>query len=483
MAKKKAVQRPRRQETEGKLSLDSSQESMGTPSEFGAEMTGRSIVTFLDDSPAAIKSALSTLKSRAGVSDVCRMADFNVESFAFDQAEQADAIVLDELGIAVVGGDTDRMSAMTSLAEAGDANVVVEPEYVNYTFNGAGLDDDVLEDDGAGEPVPTGGLSVSADFLRGYQQAVNTLVRSLIGGETGGVVAAEVEALAAFQDTAAATWGLHATRVLQSRFSGRGIRVAILDTGMDLNHPDFAGRAISSQSFVSGQAVQDGNGHGTHCIGTSCGSRRPGVGPRYGIAFEAHIFAGKVLSNAGSGNDGGILSGINWAIQNGCQVVSMSLGRAVRVGERPMQSYETAGRRALQAGTLIIAAAGNDSSRPSLTRPVSSPANAASIAAVAAVDSNLRVAVFSNGGINPGGGEINLAGPGVNVHSSWPMPRRLRSISGTSMATPHVAGIAALVAQEVPSARGVRLYHELRRRARRLPLPRRDVGNGLVEAS
>ena len=115
-------------------------------------------------------------------------------------------------------------------------------------------------------------------------------------------------------------------------------------------------------------------------------------------------------------------------------------------------------------------------------RPVDSPANAATIAAVAAIDANLRVARFSNAGINPGGGEINLAGPGVNVHSSWPMPLRLRSISGTSMATPHVAGIAALIAEEVPSARGVQLYREMRRRARRLPLPRTDVGNGLVEA-
>ena len=258
--------------------------------------------------------------------------------------------------------------------------------------------------------------------------------------------------------------------------------MAVLDTGLDLNHPDFQGRAINSQSFIAGEAVQDGNGHGTHCIGTSCGSRRPGVGPRYGVAFNAHIFAGKVLSNGGRGSDGAILSGINWALRNRCQVISMSLGRRVSPGERPTRNYETAGRRALRAGTLIVAAAGNDSSRPSQVIPVSSPANAASIAAVAALDANLSVARFSNAGINPRGGEINLAGPGVHVHSSWPMPLRLRSISGTSMATPHVAGVAALVAEEVPSARGVQLYRELRRRARRLPLPRVDVGNGLVEA-
>jgi subtilisin family serine protease len=107
------------------------------------------------------------------------------------------------------------------------------------------------------------------------------------------------------------------------------VKVAVLDTGLDLGHPDFAGRQITAQSFVQGEQVQDGHGHGTHCIGTACGPRTPGRLPRYGIAYQAQIFAGKVLSNAGSGGDGGILAGIDWAIRNGCAVVSMSLGSPV----------------------------------------------------------------------------------------------------------------------------------------------------------
>ena len=105
-------------------------------------------------------------------------------------------------------------------------------------------------------------------------------------------------------------WGLRATRVVNSRFTGRGIKVAVLDTALDLGHPDFQGRAITSQSFIAGQAVQDGNGHGTHCIGTACGSAMPPMLPRYGIAAGAQIFAGKVLSNQGRGFDSVWLRGV-----------------------------------------------------------------------------------------------------------------------------------------------------------------------------
>ena len=123
-----------------------------------------------------------------------------------------------------------------------------------------------------------------------------------------------------------------------------------------LDHPDLTGRRITAQSFIEGQQVQDGHGHGTHCIGTACGARRPGILPRYGVAYEAEIFAGKVLSNQGSGGDGGILAGIQWAITNGCAIVSMSLGAPVQAGQPFSQVFEQAARRALARGTLIISA-------------------------------------------------------------------------------------------------------------------------------
>jgi subtilisin family serine protease len=131
---------------------------------------------------------------------------------------------------------------------------------------------------------------------------------------------------------------------------------------------------------------------------------------------------------------------------------------------------------------LIVAAAGNESQRPTYIAPVGHPANCPSILAVAAIDARFLVAFFSCAGINPQGGQVDIAGPGVQIRSSWPRPRLYNTISGTSMATPHVAGIAALYAEASRNARGRALWAALIQNARRLALPSRDVGAGLVQA-
>ncbi|CAM3662490.1 S8 family serine peptidase [Castellaniella denitrificans] len=278
------------------------------------------------------------------------------------------------------------------------------------------------------------------------------------------------------------TWGVRAVGADASPQTGKGIRIAVLDTGLDLSHPDFAGRAIVSRSFVEGQAVQDGNGHGTHCAGIAAGPASPGSQPRYGVAGEAELYVGKVLGDEGSGGDGGILEGIDWAIEHGCHIVSMSLGSPVEPGQRYSAVFEEVARRALAAGTLIVAAAGNESHRPDSVAPVGHPANCPSILAVAAVDPELRVAPFSCAGLEGDGGEVNIAAPGVDILSAWPAPELHRSISGTSMATPFVAGVAALHAQADPSARAARLGERLAQSAQPLRDSARDVGAGLARA-
>jgi subtilisin family serine protease len=317
----------------------------------------------------------------------------------------------------------------------------------------------------------------SLDYMRGYRDGVNGLYEQLANG-TDTDVEAGIAAL--FSDTASVTWGLEATLAGTSTRTGAGVRVAVLDTGFALDHPDFVGRPILSKSFVQGQAVQDAHGHGTHCVGTSCGPKAPPGGTRrYGVATSDDILVGKVLSNQGSGSDLGILAGIEWAVTNGAAVISMSLGADVR---QVSARYETAGRRALQAGCLIVAAAGNNADRASGNMGfVGIPANSPSIMAVGAVDANMRMANFSARSNPVAGGKVDIAGPGAAVYSSWPMPTRYRSISGTSMATPHVAGVAALVSQAT-GFRGAQLWARLTQTARPLNLPSADVGAGLAQA-
>ena len=218
----------------------------------------------------------------------------------------------------------------------------MEPERIMYALaDGSGPflpmpPGDALQDLGDGT-LPLGLGTPTSYYLRGYRDAVVSLVDHLLGGPSPAVAEAEA-IIESFTDDTVSTWGLKAAKVPNSRFSGRGIHVAVLDTGLDLRHPDFSGRSVTPKSFISGQEVQDGHGHGTHCIGTSCGPERPGQVRRYGCAFRAEIFAGKVLSNAGSGADTGILAGIEWALTSGCRVISMSLGAQFSLASPSLRS-------------------------------------------------------------------------------------------------------------------------------------------------
>lgn len=423
------------------------------------EFTGRLLVT---GRPHQGKDTIKSLNKTAGLS-IASSRDFADQAVTAEALAEGDGIYFDEIGVTVVTPKDDdqvgRLSSMEAFS-ADDADApTIEPERYVYAMN-----------------------EHFGDYLRGFRDAVNQVSNSYLGD---GDMAEdpnqeEIDVLAN-----GSTWGLQKTRVvvgfpLGQSWTGAGIKVAVLDTGMDLGHPDFAGRGIISQSFVPNEAVQDFHSHGTHCIGTACGPKEPSDAnqPRYGVAHQAQIFAGKVLSNAGSGADGWILGGINWAIANHCQVVSMSLGARTTV-DGYSQAYEAAAQAGLAAGTLIIAAAGNDSSLP-----VSHPANCPSIMAVGAVDQNLLKAGFSNITFFPPHGKVDIVGPGVGTFSSVPVSHgKYGSKSGTSMATPHVAGIAALHAQSNPAYRGAALWQRLVATALALPnQPSNHVGAGLAQA-
>jgi len=440
--------------------------------------TGRYLVLFAED---AREDGARALSDAAGIS----MA---VAEDAAATPEEGGGLLFAEIDVAVVDAPPDQADAAVAAAADTGAILAVEPErwvraleVETYAPEAPPASGNGADTPAAEPPPPAGPPGRSSDYLAGFRDAVLYLTRpdGPLAADAGLAAAAGAAAV----DESQATWGVQGVKAVFSCRSGRGVKVAVLDTGMDLNHPDFAGRTITSQSFIPGQAAQDGHGHGTHCIGTATGPKCPAIRPRYGVAYEAGIFAGKVLNNTGRGTDGQILAGINWAIANKCEVISMSLGAPVQAGQTFSTVFETVAQRALQAGTLIVAAAGNDSNRPGVIKPVGHPANCPSILAVAAIDSSLGIAWFSNRGINPQGGQIDLAGPGVDVYSSVPMPTRYGRKSGTSMATPHVAGIAALLAEANPGARGSALGQLLAATAQRLTtLPGADVGAGLIRA-
>ncbi|MBM9467933.1 S8 family serine peptidase [Nakamurella leprariae] len=447
-----------------------------------ATRTDRYVVVFRDDVPALeMDRAVRDLLGQPGPGGaVARAEDFADRAVTAEEADRAAAVVFDELGVAVIAADPDRYPSVQAAVSTDPRIVVVEPELIYTVLPGQlpGQDTGVQlpAQPGPAVPRPADPATPSAEYLRGYRDGVQDLARRL--GQAGGS-AMDLIAQVSYQDTDQAAWGLHATGVLTSPATGAGIRIAVLDTGFDLTHPDFSGRPITGRSFVPGEEVQDRHGHGTHCIGTAAGPAAPGQGPRYGVAPEAQIWAGKVLSDSGSGTDTNILAGLNWAVAGGCEVISMSLGADL---DQVVQRYETVGRRALAAGSLLIAAAGNNAARRrGSVGFVGVPANSPSIMAVGAVDQTLAVADFSARSSALPGGQVDLAAPGVDVLSSWPMPGRTRSISGTSMATPHVAGLAALWAQ-TRGDRGQALWTTLVQSASRLDASSADVGTGLALA-
>lgn len=446
----------------------------------GAELsqtTGRYLVVYADDAPADAAAA------SAGA-HVAHTADFASDA-SIDVAHvlrDADAVYFDELKVAVTKTPPQQSQLLgVRGASASPVAAVAEERWV-YPAEELTLQRARFSEEPAALPAAEG----SRDYARGYRDGASDLYFRLFGspdaaGAEGGLAA---PAAALWNDTAQRTWGLAATRADQSAYTGRGIRVAVLDTGFTRNHPDFPpSRGVTTANFVSAEPPDDLNGHGTHCIGTALGPRQPNATTRrYGVAGEAEIFSGKVLALGGSG-DSVIVAGIEWALRNGCRIISMSLAARVRPGQPHSPAFELIAQRAMARGALLVAAAGNDSNRPGVVLPVSHPANCPSIMAVAAIDAFARVATFSNRAVNPGGGQVDIAGPGVNVYSSWRTPLAYRSISGTSMATPHVAGIAAQYLQRNPALTPQQLWTELQQRARRFPaLAPIDVGAGLVQS-
>jgi subtilisin family serine protease len=307
-----------------------------------------------------------------------------------------------------------------------------------------------------------------------------------------------------------AAWGVEAVGAIDCRFSGAGVKVAVLDTGIDADHEAFRGLSVTERDFT-GEGDGDPMGHGTHCAGTIAG--RDVNGYRFGVAPGIEeLLVGKVLGSDGGSTDA-LTSAMLWALESGAHVMSMSLGLdfpgLVAEWTESGMGLEAATSRALEGYrdnlrlfgrladvirasgpfgrvALVVAATGNESQREAAvpyTIGVAPPAASEGFVAVAALgraaDGALQVADFSNTG-------ASVAAPGVDILSAQ-AGGGFMAMSGTSMATPHVAGVAALWAESLIASAGRvdvgLLLARLTGNSRELPgVDPLDAGAGLVRA-
>lgn len=249
---------------------------------------------------------------------------------------------------------------------------------------------------------------------------------------------------------------------------GFGIKVAVVDTGIDLNHPDL--KVYGGASFIS-TTFQDDNGHGTHVAGVVAAlDNEQGV---IGVAPEAQLYALKILDASGSGRWSDLAAAIEWAVDNNMDIITMSLG-----GGSADKLVQAAVTKAYQNGILLIAAAGNSGNNEGTGDNVMYPAKYPEVIAVAATDSGDKRAFFSSTGP-----KVEIAAPGVTISSTY-LGATYKSMSGTSMATPHVSGLAALVKSTYPSLTNEEIRKKLTETAIDLGVIGRDTwyGYGLLSA-
>lgn len=209
--------------------------------------------------------------------------------------------------------------------------------------------------------------------------------------------------------------------------TGDVVKLAVIDTGIQLNHPDLQTNIKGGANFTTAKNYDDDNGHGTHVAGI-VGALSNAIGV-VGVAPAADLYAVKVLDRNGSGYLSWVIAGLNWAAQNGMQVANMSLGTSSYSA-----TFEQAVKNAYAAGLVIVAAAGNANGGA-----VGYPAKFAEVIAVSATTSSDTLASFSS--VGP---EVDFSAPGASIYSTY-KGSTYKTLSGTSMASPHVAGTVALV--------------------------------------
>ena len=246
---------------------------------------------------------------------------------------------------------------------------------------------------------------------------------------------------------------------------GAGVKVAILDTGIDIDHPDLINNLAGGINIINyRKSYNDDNGHGTHVAGIVAGvDNEIGV---IGTAPGTSLYGVKVLDRRGQGWLSDVIDGLDWCINNGMDIINMSFGSS-----SGNQTFQEAITRVYQAGIVQVAAAGNE-----YEGPVDYPAAYPETIAVSAIDSSDNFAEFSS--VGP---EVDLTAPGVDIFSTY-KGDGYKTLSGTSMAAPHVTGVAALILENQSAYTPDDVLNVLTKTADNLGLPEEEQGAGLVDA-
>jgi subtilisin family serine protease len=312
------------------------------------------------------------------------------------------------------------------------------------------------------------------------------LPKSIVHVASSGTASGIVGALNNGQET----WGRKAVHAPAAAPTGSGVKVCIVDSGIDTDHPDFVRRPNTTlRGFPRDSMVEDFFGHGTHCAGIICGPARPALpaspsspvpAPRYGVAPGVHLFVANVFGASADTTTARVMSAVEWAISQECDIVSMSL-QAEEDASTPefakdVLKFEELAQRALKLGTLLVACTGNASNRDGgRVESAAFPARCPSVLAVGGVDDHFSVMSMSNAG-------AEVFAPGDVIRSST-INGNYGVLSGTSMAAAFVAGVAALYAERDPMLRGEELLKKLKNSGgRKVALPATELGATLVKA-
>jgi minor extracellular protease Epr len=269
-------------------------------------------------------------------------------------------------------------------------------------------------------------------------------------------------------------WGIDCVNAPQvwANSTGNGVKIAIIDTGISKKHPDLTvAGGVNLVGTAQNKKWDDDNGHGTHVAGI-IGACNNSIGV-VGVAYDSELYAVKVLDSNGNGQISDVIEGIEWAMENDMDIISLSLGTNLY-----SQALEDACEVAYNSDILLVAAAGNSGDGNLDTNDVDYPAKFDSVIAVAAIDCNNVSPVWSADGT-----EVELAAPGVDIYSTCLEGSYLTS-SGTSMAAPFVSGVAALIKSENPSLSSEEIRNLLAYNAIDLGTIGKDgtFGFGLVQA-